>query len=197
MISTLGNVDGTGRGNLASYSQILTNDSWNIRNYIAVDILIFLVFFLKVVLFWLMAKLTKSKVNGKKMEKVSLWDMTFGISLVIMFCWALNGASLMLLNKDFNWTTSRLVRELFLKFNLVQKLIFFSPFPGKYGHHIHVWDWTTHEKVQTLDLGEGTIPLEIRFLHDPDQSQGFVGCALSSTVVRFFKKPVSSTHSPW
>jgi selenium-binding protein 1 len=54
-----------------------------------------------------------------------------------------------------------------------------------------VWDWTTHEKVQTIDLGVGTIPLEIRFLHDPNEAQGFVGCALSSTIVRFFKKPVN------
>ncbi|XP_031566459.1 methanethiol oxidase-like [Actinia tenebrosa] len=60
---------------------------------------------------------------------------------------------------------------------------------GKYGSHIHVWDWTTHEKIQTIDLGVGTIPLEIRFLHDPSQAQGFVGCALSSTIVRFFKNP--------
>ena len=41
-----------------------------------------------------------------------------------------------------------------------------------------------------MDLGVGTIPLEIRFLHDPDQEQGFVGCALGSTVVRFFKNEV-------
>lgn len=67
--------------------------------------------------------------------------------------------------------------------------LFFSI--GRYGSHIHVWDWTTHEQIQTIDLGVGTVPLEIRFLHDPNQAQGFVGCALSSTVVRFFKKPVS------
>ena len=41
-----------------------------------------------------------------------------------------------------------------------------------------------------LDLGAGTIPREIRFLHDPDQAQGFVGCSLSSTVVKFFKNEV-------
>nr|ACZ65578.1 selenium-binding protein [Haliotis discus hannai] len=61
---------------------------------------------------------------------------------------------------------------------------------GLYGHSIHVWDWTTHERIQTLDLGEeGMVPLEIRFLHNPDTTEGYVGCALSSTVFRFFKLP--------
>jgi len=30
------------------------------------------------------------------------------------------------------------------------------------------------------------IPLEIRFLHNPEKSEGFVGCALSSTIHRFY-----------
>jgi hypothetical protein len=30
--------------------------------------------------------------------------------------------------------------------------------------------------------------IQIRFLHDPNQPIGYVGCALSSTIVRFFKK---------
>ena len=63
--------------------------------------------------------------------------------------------------------------------------------PGKYGSHLHVWDWTKRTIQQTIDLGVGTIPLETRFLHDPDQTQGFVGCTLSSTVVRFFQIEVS------
>lgn len=42
--------------------------------------------------------------------------------------------------------------------------------------------------AQTLDLCAGAIPLEVRFLHDPDAAEGFVGCVLSSTMVRFFKK---------
>ncbi|TRY86384.1 hypothetical protein DNTS_012149 [Danionella cerebrum] len=59
---------------------------------------------------------------------------------------------------------------------------------GQYGHNLHVWDWTTHKHIQTLDLGEeGAIPLEVRFLHDPAAAEGFVGCALQSTVFRFYK----------
>ncbi|XP_023657255.1 methanethiol oxidase [Paramormyrops kingsleyae] len=59
---------------------------------------------------------------------------------------------------------------------------------GHYGRHIHVWDWTTHKHLQSLDLGEeGSIPLEIRFLHDPAAPEGFVGCALSGAIFRFYK----------
>ncbi|KAG8509256.1 Methanethiol oxidase [Galemys pyrenaicus] len=58
---------------------------------------------------------------------------------------------------------------------------------GKYGSHLHVWDWQRREMVQTLPLQDGLIPLEIRFLHDPAAAQGFVGCALSSNIQRFFK----------
>jgi selenium-binding protein 1 len=42
--------------------------------------------------------------------------------------------------------------------------------------------------VQTVDLGgEGLIPLEIRWQHDPDSAQGFVGATLSSNIFRFSK----------
>nr|XP_061789788.1 methanethiol oxidase-like [Nerophis lumbriciformis] len=59
---------------------------------------------------------------------------------------------------------------------------------GQYGTSLHVWDWTTRKRVQTLDLGEeGAIPLEIRFLHDPAAAEGFVGCALKGSVFRFYK----------
>lgn len=63
---------------------------------------------------------------------------------------------------------------------------------GLYGSRLHVWDWTTHRKLQTLDLGkEGAIPLEVRFLHEPSAPEGYVGCALYGAVFRFYKTPVS------
>ena len=38
---------------------------------------------------------------------------------------------------------------------------------------------------QTLDLGEkGLVPLEVRWLHDPEAEEGFVGAALSSVMWR-------------
>ncbi|MGH0158223.1 UNVERIFIED_CONTAM: hypothetical protein FKN15_041167 [Acipenser sinensis] len=50
------------------------------------------------------------------------------------------------------------------------------------------WDWSSRTRIQSLDLGEeGAIPLEIRFLHNPDATEGFVGCALHSNVFRFYK----------
>ncbi|KAK3095951.1 hypothetical protein FSP39_021240 [Pinctada imbricata] len=61
---------------------------------------------------------------------------------------------------------------------------------GLYGHSLNVFDWTTHELIQRIDMGsDGLIPLEIRFKHDPKAAEGFVGCALSSTIFRFFKTP--------
>ncbi|NXK43284.1 SBP1A oxidase, partial [Piprites chloris] len=58
---------------------------------------------------------------------------------------------------------------------------------GHYGRHINVWDWSTHTLLQALDLGKGSIPLEIRFLHEPEAAEGFVGCALSGAVHRFYR----------
>uniref|UniRef100_A0A8C3CQM8 Methanethiol oxidase n=1 Tax=Cairina moschata TaxID=8855 RepID=A0A8C3CQM8_CAIMO len=58
---------------------------------------------------------------------------------------------------------------------------------GHYGRHINVWDWNSHTYIQKIDLGKDSIPLEIRFLHNPDAAEGFVGCALNSTVHRFYK----------
>ena len=64
---------------------------------------------------------------------------------------------------------------------------------GLYGQHINVWDWEKHTLTQRLDLGkEGLIPLEIRFLHNPLAAEGYVGCALGSTVFRLFQKEVGT-----
>lgn len=54
---------------------------------------------------------------------------------------------------------------------------------GKYGQHIHFWDWKKRTIAQSVDLGEqGMIPLEVRFHHNPDSTHGYVGAALSSTM---------------
>nr|ACU23278.1 unknown [Glycine max] len=59
---------------------------------------------------------------------------------------------------------------------------------GLYGRHLHVYSWPGGELRQTMDLGDsGLIPLEIRFLHDPAKDTGFVGSALTSNMIRFFK----------
>ncbi|MBP3959412.1 selenium-binding family protein [Gemmata sp. G18] len=56
---------------------------------------------------------------------------------------------------------------------------------GKYGQKIHLWDWKERKIKQSFDLGAASIPLEVRFLHDPSRPIGFVGAALSSTMWRF------------
>jgi selenium-binding protein 1 len=59
---------------------------------------------------------------------------------------------------------------------------------GKYGQRLHFWDWTKRDIVQTVDLGgEGLIPLEVRFHHNPDSVHGFVGAALSSSMWHWHK----------
>jgi selenium-binding protein 1 len=60
---------------------------------------------------------------------------------------------------------------------------------GKYGHQINVWDWEAQEVIQTIDLGEeGMVPLEIRFMHNPEEADAYVGAALSSNVFRLYER---------
>ncbi len=57
---------------------------------------------------------------------------------------------------------------------------------GRYGRRIHFWNLETRTREQTIDLGDkGLVPLEVRWLHDPDAEQGFVGAALSSVMWHF------------
>jgi methanethiol oxidase len=59
---------------------------------------------------------------------------------------------------------------------------------GRYGHRIHFWDLEARELRQTVDLGEkGLVPLEVRWLHDPEAEEGYVGAALSSVMWHFDK----------
>ena len=67
---------------------------------------------------------------------------------------------------------------------------------GLYGRELNFFNWTNRELINTVDLGpDGIMPLEIRFLHEPTATEGFVGCAFSSTVFRFYKKVVRRVHS--
>ena len=60
---------------------------------------------------------------------------------------------------------------------------------GRYGSRLHFWNLSERRVEQTLELGDtGLIPLEIRWLHDPDADEGFVGAALSSTMWRFHRE---------
>ena len=59
----------------------------------------------------------------------------------------------------------------------------------KYGREIHFWNFEEKRVDNTVYLGEdGLVPLEVRFHHNPDSSHGFVGAALSSNIIHWFKK---------
>jgi len=60
---------------------------------------------------------------------------------------------------------------------------------GKYGHHVHIWDWNKRKIAKSIDLGEkGMVPLEVRFHHHPDSTHAYVGAALSSVMWHLFKE---------
>lgn len=62
----------------------------------------------------------------------------------------------------------------------------------QYGRRLNFYKWNERTLYQTIDLGtDGITPLEIRFLHNPKEAQGFVGTALHSKVFWFYKKPHS------
>lgn len=61
--------------------------------------------------------------------------------------------------------------------------------PDAYGQNLNFYSWSKRELIQTIDLGseDGVAPLEVRFLHNPKESQGYVGTAVGSSVFRFYK----------
>jgi selenium-binding protein 1 len=59
---------------------------------------------------------------------------------------------------------------------------------GRYGSRLHFWNLAERRLEQTLELGDtGLLPFEVRWLHDPNADQGFVGAALSSTMWHFHR----------
>jgi methanethiol oxidase len=57
---------------------------------------------------------------------------------------------------------------------------------GRYGQRLHFWDLEERRLEQTVDLGDaGLVPLEVRWLHDPEAEEGFVGAALASNMFHF------------
>src|SRR5262245_62594742 len=68
---------------------------------------------------------------------------------------------------------------------------------GHYGQRIHFWDLERRTLEQTVDLGEkGLLPFEVRWLHDPDSEEGFVGAALSSVLWHFERGKGSWSADP-
>jgi methanethiol oxidase len=68
---------------------------------------------------------------------------------------------------------------------------------GRYGRRLHFWSLSERTLEQTIDLGEqGLVPLEIRWLHDPEAEEGFVAAALSSVIWRFYRSNGSWAADP-
>jgi selenium-binding protein 1 len=68
---------------------------------------------------------------------------------------------------------------------------------GKYGHHIHFWDWEKRKIAKSVDLGaKGMVPLEVRFHHNPESTHAYVGAALSSVMWHLSKKDGDWTAEP-
>ena len=58
-------------------------------------------------------------------------------------------------------------------------------------------DWEKRTVKQKVKLGQsGLLPLEVRFLHDPDKAHGFCGAALSSNIIHFTKVSATQEASP-
>lgn len=63
---------------------------------------------------------------------------------------------------------------------------------SKCGRSLNFYDWKEQRLVNTIDLGaDGVTPLEIRFLHDPNECQGYVGAATLSNLFHF-ERPAGS-----
>jgi methanethiol oxidase len=68
---------------------------------------------------------------------------------------------------------------------------------GRYGQRLHFWNLERRELEQTIDLGaNGLVPLEIRWKHDPEADEGFVGAALSSSLWHFHRANGSYAAEP-
>nr|XP_034191584.1 methanethiol oxidase isoform X2 [Osmia lignaria] len=64
--------------------------------------------------------------------------------------------------------------------------------PAIYGRSLNFYSWSERKLKQVINLGkDGIAPLEIRFLHDPKATVGFVGCAVTSNIYKFDKTPDS------
>lgn len=58
---------------------------------------------------------------------------------------------------------------------------------GVFGRRLNVWNLSCRTLTQCFDLGEDSLPLSVKFLHNPNAAEGYVSCALSGIIYRFYK----------
>lgn len=71
----------------------------------------------------------------------------------------------------------------------------FSFSSGVFGRRLNVWNLSCRTLTQCFDLGEDSLPLSVKFLHNPDAAEGYVSCALSGIIYRFYKCEASAAES--
>nr|XP_056708331.1 methanethiol oxidase-like isoform X1 [Euleptes europaea] len=59
---------------------------------------------------------------------------------------------------------------------------------GRYGRYLYIWDWTTRCLLESIDVGEDSAPLEVRFLHNPDAAHAMVSSPLQGCIFHVFKR---------
>uniref|UniRef100_A0AC34R7N0 Methanethiol oxidase n=1 Tax=Panagrolaimus sp. JU765 TaxID=591449 RepID=A0AC34R7N0_9BILA len=67
---------------------------------------------------------------------------------------------------------------------------------GYYGNRIHIYDWRLREHKQTIQFieGEGWLPFEVRFKHNPKDPNAFFGTALGGGLYHVYKESENSTQ---
>lgn len=63
---------------------------------------------------------------------------------------------------------------------------------GVFGRRLNVWNLSCRTLTQCFDLGEDSLPISVKFLHNPDAAEGYVSCALSGIIYRFYKCEASA-----
>lgn len=104
--------------------------------------------------------------------------------------WALDGGG-MRFNYDF-WYQPR--HNIMVSSGLAAPNTYYPGFDlddvaaGLYSQRINLWDWKARKLTQPVDLGEeGLVPLEVRFLHNPDSTHAYIGAALSGNLFHLYR----------
>lgn len=68
---------------------------------------------------------------------------------------------------------------------------------GQYGSCLSVYDLSTGRRTQTIDLGDsGSVPLEVKFMHEATSEHGYVVCALGGSVFHIRRERDSKIGKP-
>ncbi|KAI6200907.1 Selenium-binding protein 1 [Aphelenchoides besseyi] len=67
---------------------------------------------------------------------------------------------------------------------------------GYYSRRINIWDWTTRKRIQSIELPgeEGSMGFEIRFLHDPDKNNCFMGTLYGGGLYHIYKEGTKTKY---